>query len=130
MAAAARTSRGQGATRWFTIRWLTTTSHPSISDGSVPNDMSSEMLVPTSVCRIGAPSSSAAAGSTITGSGSYSTKTNSAESGPWYFSSVTMAATGSPTKRVRPLARNGRTIPMLIIGIPGVIGSRSMSSAA
>ena len=32
-AAAARTSSGQGATRWFTIRWRTTTSQPSKRSG-------------------------------------------------------------------------------------------------
>ena len=47
-AAAARTSSGQGATRWLTMRWRTTTSQPSKSDSSRPKASSKVTLVPAS----------------------------------------------------------------------------------
>ena len=68
--AAERPSSGQGAIRWFTIRWRTTTSHPSnrsaFSASGSPNVAAT--LVPAAGKSTAADGPSASAMSTTTGS--------------------------------------------------------------
>ena len=87
------------AVRWLTTRRSITTSEPASAASVSPpsSDHSNTLLLPWSSWMIGAPSSSAASGSRITGSGSYSTRICSAASNASERSVARTTATAWPT---------------------------------
>ena len=124
-------SIGTPARRWLTIVTSATASAPSSASTSSPNVVPKQMFEPCSGNSSGALGSSAAAAVVTAGSASTSTITDSAASTACVRVSATTAATMSPTKRTRSLAKIGRLTSAGIIGKPWNGASpRSLPSAA
>ena len=99
-----RGSIGVPEVRWLTKRFVTVTSASASAASMSPPDTphSWVLLVPKLSHTSGAPSSSAASGSTTAGFGSYSTITSSAASTAAPRLAATTTATGSPTCLTSP----------------------------
>ena len=108
IASAPFVSMGVGANRWLTNRARITTSASSSAPGSVATVYSMAALLPCSGNSTGASGSRARTGSITVGSGSYSTRTDSAASTACALESATTTTMGSPTKRTTPSASIGR----------------------